>query len=102
MSHNIYNGKRINGGFLRAKWPPILGCFCAVMGGGPLITIDLHFHVHARAFQHTLQNYPAAPIPIKPTRSVGWGDIGGNEEQPKHSPKKTPDMPGSSYLWEGG
>ena len=43
MSHNIYYGKRIFDLGWGFKWPPILGCFCAVMGGGPFIVIKLHF-----------------------------------------------------------
>ena len=53
------------------------GLFCAVMGGGPFDNYQFAYFTHTRAPIYVFYKIiSAALIPIKPTRSVGWGDIG--------------------------
>jgi len=92
VSHNIYTGKSINGGFLRVKWPPILVCFVLLWGGGPLISIDLHIlRVRARLFMYlTRSNQIPSSQLVQPDQSVECLSI-----VIENSTKKAPDNAGA-------
>jgi hypothetical protein len=67
------------------------GLFCAVMGGGPFITIDLHIlRTCARVLAHLTFSFQKPELQLsQPGQSVECISVAI-----ENSTKKTPDMPG--------